>query len=174
MMKLKSLLIMSLLSCIVVVSLGAQEFPNTDEEFKELYQKNIKKSRINGVYIPKDLDDAFNELNSLSTIEARNKYKSGDEDLVVSRLSRGIGQWMIVNWNFYEGSRMSHYIKGIGVTHPEDMAEFMMRVYHRHLLGKELDYQNLALQIDNKRKLERRAEREQLPIIYQETRIRKN
>lgn len=163
-----------LISFIAIsTQLWAQNFPNTETEFKDTYEKNIKKSRINGVYIPKDIDDAFQELDALSTQEARAKYRSGDEDLVVSRLKMGIGQWMIVNWNFYEGSRLSHYIKEIGVTHPEDMSEFMMRLYHRYLLGKDVDQKALADKIESTRKLARKAERSELPIIYQETRIKK-
>lgn len=155
------------------LSMQAQEFPNTEAEFKATYKKNIKKSRINGVYIPKDMDDAFGELDNLSTKESKMKFRSGTEDVVADKLQRAIGQWMIVNWNFYEGSRMSHYIKGVGVTHPEDMAEFMIRSYHRHLNKVPLETKELASTIESRRTQMRLKKREGLPVHFEEVRKRK-
>jgi hypothetical protein len=51
---------------------------------------------------------------------------------------------MIVNWNFYEGSRLSHYLKQMGLSYPEDMANFLIVCFHRHLNGKDLDEKNLV------------------------------
>lgn len=158
------------ISMAITTQLSAQEFPNTEEEFKATYAKNIKKSRINGVYIPKDMVDAFMELDNLSTAESKAKFRSGTEDVVAKKLQRAIGQWMIVNWNFYEGSRFSHHIKGIGVSHPEDMAEFMIRSYHRYLNQVPLDSASLASVIESKRKEMRRKSRAGLPIMNQEVR----
>ena len=164
-----NLIIKVLLISVIVISNSitsySQEFPNTEKEFKALYAKNIKKSRISGVYIPKDINDAFTELDNLSTDDSKAKFRSGTEDIVADRLHRALGQWMVVNWNFYEGSRLSHHIKGIGVTHPEDMGEFMIRVYHRYLSDKPLDSEMLATKIEAKRKQMRRGDRDTYSIL---------
>jgi len=46
--------------------------------------------------------------------------------------------WIVNNWGFYEGSRLSHYIRQLGITHPEHMAHFLIMTYHRHLNKKDL------------------------------------
>jgi len=135
-----------------------------DKRFNEKYQKNIKKSRINGVYIPKDLDDAFQEIKELSKKESLDKFKQQDADFVVKRLHFGLGRWMILNWNFYEGSRISHHIKSYGVTHPDDQARFLLFALHNHLNDKDLDLANIANRLIKERQAiikERKASLEQ-------------
>jgi hypothetical protein len=46
---------------------------------------------------------------------------------------------MEVNWNFHEGSRLSHYLKGKGILHPEDMSKYLMICFHRKLNDKAMD-----------------------------------
>lgn len=53
-----------------------------EKEFQEQYDKNIRKSKINGIYIPKDLKDAYREIISLAPEEAIIKFKNGEEDVV--------------------------------------------------------------------------------------------
>lgn len=137
------------------VSIQAQETKepspsNTAKEYEKQYERNIRKSRINGVYIPKDLNDAIEELIKLSPPESLNKFKTVSEDVVAQKLHFGLGRWMIVNWNFYDGSRLSHYLKSIGVGHPDDMADFLIVSLHRHLNDKDLKTEELAAKIKKK------------------------
>lgn len=116
-----------------------QSMANTREEYDSLYRENIKLSNIRGVYIPKSMEDAFSRLNKLSPEEAIAKFKNAEEVEVCRKLHFGLGRWMIVNWNFYDGSRFAHYLKGKGLLHPDDMAQFVLRTYHRHLNDKPLN-----------------------------------
>lgn len=142
---------------LLSLGLKAQKFTRGEAEYLQQYEKNIKKSRINGVYIPATLKDAFDELTELSTAEARAKFKSGEERLVSERLSRGLGQWMIVNWNFFEGSRFSHYLKTeLGVNHPEDMAQVVMIAFHRYLNERPLGVKELSKEFEEKRRAQNR------------------
>ena len=147
---LNPLLLRFLIACtgvFVLTQLGGQEVinpPSSRAELDSLYQANILKSRINGVYIPKDLEDAFEEFVHLSPEDAIASFKAADEDMVEEKLHFGIGRWMIVNWNFYEGSRLSHYLRELGVMHPDDMAGFLIRYFHRKLNGKDPDIKALA------------------------------
>ncbi len=164
-----------ILFSLLIISMAAntsfaQKFSNTVEEYKVQYEKNIRKSRINGVYIPKDLEEAFEELTALSTEQDRAKFVLGDEDIVAERLIKGLGQWMIVNWNFYEGSRLSHQVKGLGLSHPDDIAELIIRLYHRKLNQKPAEMSTLVLSISAKRKKILDKNRE---ILSTETRIKK-
>ena len=61
-----------------------------------------------------------------------------------SKLHFSLGRWISHNWGFYEGSRLSHYIKtNLGITYPDDMSRFIIVTYHRNLNRKPLDVKTL-------------------------------
>lgn len=141
-MKLQSLF----LSVFILISTfaNAQFFPKNQAQADSLYATNVKKTRINGVYIPKNLDEAFEELKALSTPEATRKFSLGSEETVAKKLFYGIGRWMSFNWNFEGGSRFTKHLADLGVYRNDDMIDFMIRVYHRHLNKKPLNTADLA------------------------------
>ncbi len=146
---------------IFTIFLGAGHFifsqespPSSPEEYEKLYSSNIKKSRINGVYIPKDIHEAIIEIKSLSPGDALEKFKNADEDFVVKRLHFGIGRWIAVNWNFSEGSRYVHFLRQLGITHEDDMIEFTLRNLHKELNSLPLEIEGLALKMKEIRKAE--------------------
>lgn len=165
--------ILILFPLFLAINIVAGQDPISDEEtFEKRYAQNIKKSRINGVYIPADLDEAFQELTLLSTQEALAKFKSGEEKEVAKKLHFGIGRWMIYNWNFYEGSRFSHYLKELGLNHPDDMAQFVIVTFHRHLNDKPLNEEELVKYYQDER-LKLRLEKEnQAKVIKEESKIK--
>ena len=123
-----------LISAITILSIDAQTFPNTRTELDSVYAKNIKMSKLYGVYIPRNVDDAHRRLNKLTPESAIKKFMNAPDEVEVSKkLHLGIGRWMVVNWNFEEGSRLSHHLKKLGVLHPDDMAQFLLRTYYRKL-----------------------------------------
>jgi hypothetical protein len=113
-------------------------FAQTEAEFQAEYAKRIKMEMINGVYIPADLEDAFSELNRLSDPKGIMEFKTSPEDSIRRKLHFGLGKWMIVNWGFEDGSRLSHYLKQKGITVPDDMADFIILMWHRQLNGLAL------------------------------------
>ncbi len=115
-----------------------------DREYYEEYNNRIIQSRIDGVYIPKDLDDAFSELIRLSEKEAIDKFTAAPEEIIATKLKGGLGRWMLINWGFHEGSRLSHHIRTLGIQHPEDMAQFLLVSFHRYLNKKPLDVEGQA------------------------------
>jgi hypothetical protein len=121
----------------------AQTFAATKEEYDSLYKVNIRLSNINGVYIPKSMEDAFSRLSALSPPEALEKFRLADEEDICRQSHMGLGRWIIINWNFYDGSRFSHFLKGKGLLHPDDKAQFVLRTFHRYLNGKELNEEEL-------------------------------
>lgn len=148
---------------------------NSEEDgltFEERYELNIKKSRINGVYIPVDLEDAFNEIKALSTQEALSKFTAGEEAVVAKKLHFGIGRWMIVNWNFYEGSRFSHFLKELGIHHPDDQAQFVIITLHRKLNNKPLNIEELVILLQQNR-LKLLEEQKKQSVTKEETIVKK-
>lgn len=124
-----------------------------EKRYNEKYAKNIRKSRINGVYIPKDLYEAHSELQSLSKPESINKFKNAEKEFVVGRLHYSLGRWMILNWNFYDGSRYSNYLKELGLSHPDDMARFTLLTLHDVLNNIEPDLEGTVNKLVEERKL---------------------
>ena len=141
----------------VITDLKAQEessIPNTKDEIESQYEQNARKATIHGTYIPKDMDEALERLKNLSSEEALKKFKEAPEEGIDRKLHFGLGRWMIVNWYFYEGSRFEHYLRELGLIHPDDMADFMIICLHRSLNNKELDIKNLVTYYSGKRKEE--------------------
>ena len=130
----------------------AEENAEAAKAYEAEYAKNIKLTKINGVYIPGNLKEAFRRLSKLSPKASIANFKSAPEKKVCQSLHFGLGRWMIENWNFYTGSRLSHYLKGLGVLHPDDMAQFLLRTYHRHLNALPLDEEALVEELAQERK----------------------
>lgn len=171
-MNFKTGFICTFLLCLFFGSqLSAQEGPaNSEAEYEKQYQERIKKDKLNGVYIPKNLDDALAQLDKLTTQESRNKFKTIPEDSVCQYMHTRLGQWMIVNWGFYGGSRLSHYLKSAGITFPDDMADFLVLAYHRKLNGKPVTIKELATRFREKRKKEHEKEVQKGKVIKEEKR----
>ena len=113
---------------------------------------------INGVYIPKDIAEAYDEFIHLSPDESIAQFKLMDEVIAAKKLHFGIGRWMIVNWSFYEGSRLSHVLREAGLLHPDDMAGVLIRVFHRKLNGNPENLENLvseykAIRVEEQKKM---------------------
>lgn len=127
-----------LLTVKVISAQTAQEI-----EFKKNYDKRILLSRIDDVYIPINTEDAIKELIRLTEPEARLKLLKAPEDTIASKLHFSLGRWILINWGFEQGSRLSHYYKQKGVGNPDDMIDLLLRCFHRHLKGISLDEDKL-------------------------------
>jgi hypothetical protein len=162
------------LSFLFLSTLLAQtEGPPSDEkEFEKQYQERIKKDKLNNVYIPKNLDDAMLQLDKIISPESQAKVKAIPEDSVCMALHNRLGQWMILNWGFYGGSRLSHYLRSAGITFPDDMADLLILAYHRRLNGKPISMKELAPPFKEKRKKEHQEEIKEGKVIQEETRKR--
>lgn len=145
-----SFLALLLFQFFVSNSLNAQFFPSNAKQADSLYQVNIKKKRINGVYIPATLEEAFEEIKTLSDPAAITKFKLGEEDEVVRGLHFGLGRWIRINWNLEQGSRLSHYLRMQKIHRSDDMVDAIMRTFHRHLNNKPLDLETLVADYDRK------------------------
>jgi hypothetical protein len=165
---------------LIVFTLAAQtppvkeEWPaSTEEEFERQYQERIKKDKLNGVYIPKNLEEAMTELDKRISVESQAKIKAIPEDSVCIIMRQRLGQWIILNWGFYSGSRLSHYIRSAGITFPDDMGDFLILAYHRRLNGKPIGIKELATEFKEKRKKEFEEKRKKGKVIHEEVRKKK-
>lgn len=140
----------------------------TAEEFEANYAKRIKEEMIYGVYIPIDLEDAYNELNRLSDQQGLIEFKSAPEDSIRRKLHFGFGRWIMTNWGFEEGSRLSHYLKEKGVSVPDDMVRLIIVTWHRKLNGRPLNVEGEIAAIKERMAADKlKRERDQKVIILE-------
>lgn len=93
---------------------------------------------IGGVYIPKDIEDCFKQIDSFWNDSTKVKIKQWTEEEFSGRAHHGFGMWMRNNWQLWGGSRLSKYFNDLGIYHPDDMSGIILDSYHRYLLGKEI------------------------------------
>ncbi len=153
--------------------LQAQPRGFAEAEYDSIYAERIQLEEINGVYIPRDLNDAFAELERLSSPESLKKFQTAPEDAVRTKFHLGLGQWIIVNWGFYEGSRLSDYLKKAGLQHPDDMARVILVCFYRHLNNKPLQFEEEVAFYQARREQERLERESKKKVILEETRVKK-
>jgi len=105
-------------------------------EDREAYNNRIVADSINGLYIPKNLEECFLELNKHlkpKDIEAIKKLKNNNEMILYHR---GFGTWLRNNWGLYCGSRLQKYLIGKGLKHPDSMSSTILEFYYDWLNGQ--------------------------------------
>lgn len=117
------------------------------------YNERIQQEALFGVYIPKDLADAFSQLDQLTSRQAKEKFRQVPEKEAVKQLHFSLGRWIIYNWGFYQGSRLGHYLKRYGVSHPDDMARLVMTAWHRYLNRRDLDLAAIVEELQTIRRI---------------------
>ncbi len=148
----------------------AQKAPSVDDPAEVAYQKRILKSRINGVYIPKDLYDAFAQLNRLMDEPTRKQLQLMTEEEAGKKLY--LIMWICNNWGMYEGSRLSHYIQNMGISNPEHKAHFLITTYHRELNKKDLGLKERVEFYQKKSEEAKARKAKKGKVIHEETRQR--
>ena len=129
--KLTTCLISILLFC---VSMKAQN------EVTHLWQYRYHVDRINGIYIPKDIDEAIDTLDTF--LSARDKqYITDSLSLWDFRASthHGLGTWIRNNWGLWGGSRLSRYLRDRRVFHPDNMSGEILKAYYKKKIQR-LEY----------------------------------
>lgn len=159
--------------CFLLTDLSAQRPPQNDAEFEKAYERRIRQEQLHGVYIPKDLADVFVQLNRKIDKESQVAFRSMSEEDAVNKLYFSLGRWIIHNWGFYGGSRLSAYMKrSFDVHHPEDMAAFLIIAYHRNLNRNPLEIKQLIEFFREKKAKDEEARRAKGTVIHEETRQR--
>ena len=105
------------------------------------------------VYIPKDLDDCFIELQKMLPANLIDEMrKSSERDMILYH--DNLGRWLRNYWALWSGSRLSQYFNGLGISHPDDMSGIILKSFWRHLHSQPI---NLDEQIETTKEYNRRA-----------------
>jgi len=139
-------IIMILATCLTTLAIGQDR-----AEYLRQYEKNIKREYLNDVYIPADIEEAIVELKELGDDGALNNFQRATEDQISRSLHFGLGRWISVKWNLLDGSRYSHYLRSMGISHPDDMVEFTIVSLHRDLNGVDQDLEGRAAAFKQRR-----------------------
>lgn len=115
-----------------------QHFANIEKKLQAEQMERYCADSIQGVYIPKDLQDCFRQLDSMWADSIKMKVKAWSEDEFRRKTHFTTGLWMRNNWQFWGGSRLSKYFNELGIYHPDDMSGIILCSYHRYLNGKEI------------------------------------
>lgn len=132
--------------------LWGQDSLSIEEQIQQEYQKRIRKSHINGFYIPVDLKDAIRMFDEIVDESGKRKFASREEDFAVSNVFFSFGRWININWGIEGGSRLTVALNKLGLSHPDDMVYFLMHAYYRHLKNMDLQTEFLIDEIKGKRK----------------------
>lgn len=89
------------------------------------------------VYIPKDLDDCFVQLEKILKPDDIKTMRGGTEK-DMAKYHFGLGMWMRNNWGFWRGSRLAKWFNGLGIKHPDDMSGIILDSFWRHLNGNDI------------------------------------
>ncbi len=126
-----------------------------EDQFDQIYEQNIKKDRIDGRYIPKDVNDAHKTLDRIMEPNVKDYIKSLPDSIAALKVINSIGPYLMKNWSLYEGSRLGHYLKfQKGLHHPLDMSFYLLQTYHHYLNSDEFSEESLLKYlIDRRRKI---------------------
>ena len=90
------------------------------------------------IYIPKNLDECFVQLEKFLKPEEIKKIKDGtEEDMVLYHFT--LGMWMRNNWGLWGDSHLAKWFNTQGITHPDDMSGIIMTSFYRYLNNKPIN-----------------------------------
>ena len=115
-----------------------EPFQITERKWNEEDEVRFTTDSLRGVYIPKDLEDCFKQIDSFWNDSTKTQVKQWTEDEFSGRVHHGFGTWIRNNWQLWGGSRLSKYFNEMGIYHPDDMSGIILDSYHRYLIGKEI------------------------------------
>ena len=161
-------LLLTFFGLVFIGPLNAHSENKAKQDSKSRIHPTLDNASPTKVYIPKDLNDCFVELEKMLSPELLKEMKSGKEEhMIIYHMSLGI--WMRNNWGFWGGSRLSRYFNSIGIRHPDDMSGIIFTSFWRHLNNKPIDlseqvkyYQDYWKKLEKEQKAE--EEKEKRPL----------
>ena len=117
--------------CIIVILLlclssAAQKKVSYERDYRYLVE------RIDGIYIPKDIDEAIDSLDIILSVEEK-RYVADSLSLedFTAMAHMGIGMWMRNNWGLWGGSRLQRYFRDRQVNHPDAMSHEILKAFYK-------------------------------------------
>lgn len=100
------------------------------------YQLRIEMDSINGVYIPKDIEDCCVQLDKILSEKDKEYIKGLPKKDDTIDLHFSLGMWIRNNWGLWGGSRLQIYFLKKRINHPDDMSGKILEAYYDWLNKK--------------------------------------
>ncbi|WP_291725213.1 DUF6794 domain-containing protein [Bernardetia sp.] len=113
-------------------------FQKIEQKWRKEDKERFTTDTLRNVYIPKNLEECFKQIDSFWNDSTKLQVKEWTEDEFIAKTHFGFGRWIRNNWQLWGGSRLSKYFNQMGIYHPDDMSGIILDSYHRYLLGKEI------------------------------------
>ena len=126
-------------TCIIVTLLLCV---TSSAQKKVTYQRDYRfySERIEGTYIPKDIDEAIDSLDTiLSEKDKRFIADSLSMEEFCADAHFGVGMWMRNEWGLWSGSRLQKFFTDKKVYHPDEMSHEILKAYYKKKI-KGMDY----------------------------------
>lgn len=89
-------------------------------------------------YVPVNLDDAILFLSSRIDGESRTTMCKWDEDRWLAETHHGMGREFRNRWGLWTGGKLCDWFKARGIHHADDMSGIILRSFHRHAKGTQI------------------------------------
>ena len=99
------------------------------------YQRRLVADSIDGIYIPRNLEESFHFLDTMLHAETISLIRSLPDRKAMSEFHFVLGMWLRNNWGFWAGSRFQQYFVQRGVEHPDNMSGILLEYYYDYLHG---------------------------------------
>ncbi len=118
-------------SCVLILA----STPCSEAGPRKNHQK--KTPREVSVYIPKDLEDCFAQLDKLLSPKDREEFRNKPEDDLIL-YHHGFGTGLRNDWQLWGESRLQKYFAAMGVPHPESISMIILTSYWRRENHQEI------------------------------------
>jgi hypothetical protein len=102
-----------------------------------LYGQGLSRKDLK--YKPKDIDEAIEQLDKIIDNANKEEIKHLTEDEFSIGQHFALGMWIRNEWGLWKGKELFHFFDSLGVDHPDNMSGIILRCYHRHLNGNNID-----------------------------------
>jgi len=112
------------------LSKQVEKYQNLRQKEYESYLIKIEKDSINGIYIPKNLDDCFIQLDNMLSEEDKQSIKQLENKKETIKFHHVLGMWIRNNWGLWGGSRLQKYFMEKNITQPDTMSALILESYY--------------------------------------------
>ena len=114
------------------------------EREREVYLAKLDKDTLNGVYIPKDLQDCFTQLDKMLSEEDKATIKDLKNKQETIQYHHSLGMTLRNTWGLWGGSRLQKYFLNKKINHPDEMSSLILEYYYDWLKYENNDWKKWA------------------------------
>ena len=134
----KNATLIIILSYLIISSLNIKNsFPQVKDTF-EAWIDYSANDTINGIYIPKDMEDCLKQLDSFWNDSIKSEIRKMSIKDFTGQAHFAIGMWIRNNWGLWVSSRLTKYFNSFGYIQPDDMSGAILELYYRKLSGEDI------------------------------------